>query len=735
MNVDRQPSSNDSSSPSAAESGTELLFNFDLGRYVAALRKYLWVVIAIVAVAVTGAVIYTQRQPKVFEATASVQIESRIPDLVGQGQDLLTVNGAVSASTVYYKQQRQILGSYKITRQTVELHQLQTRFLPEIARVALKPGEQIDLATRKVQKSIRVKYPDQDGIMYVVVRNEDPKLAADIANAHVDSFVDYTRGQLTDDTRGASDALSLEFEKADRELREAEDLLSQFLKDRNLLAFSLEDRQSKFSADITAYGQKVNEARARRIELGTMLDRMRKAASMDVLESPVLLMTQNASFETLRAQYYTERNTLKEISKQFGPKHQDYQAQAAKVEDLLAALKDETARMVRAESEQYEAALAAERKLMDEVESARTSALALGADLDKYTGMVRRKRNLEDKYNLVRARLTTSDLTGSMNRQLKTAYAKALDRALTPTSPVSPSLRVNVGAAGVFSLFIGLGIVLLLVFLDRSIKSTADAQQAAGVPVLGVIPILAESELPRNDDRARDMYVHEHPTSTVAEYCRSLRTNILFSAAERQLKTIVVSSANPREGKTTSVIYLGTVMAQSAEGNQRILLIDTDMRRPRLHASTGVPRGKGLSNLILGDNDYEGVIKTTDVPNLYILPCGPLPPNPAELLMTQRFSVVLAELSKRFDRIILDSPPLGAVTDAVVLSKQCDGVILVVQAGKTLRDELRRSSRQIKDVGGKIFGVIVNAIDENERTGYYGYRYYGYREDEAEAHS
>lgn len=735
MNVDRQPSSNDSSSPAAGEAGTEPLFSFDLGRYVAALRKYLWVVIAIVAVAITGAVIFTQRQPKVFEAKASVQIESRIPDLVGQGQDLLTVNGAVSASTVYYKQQRQILGSYKITRQTVELHQLQTRFLPELARAALKPDEQIDLATRKVQKSIRVKYPDQDGIMYVVVRNEDPKLAADIANAHVESFVDYTRGQLTDDTRGASDALSMAFEKADRELREAEDELSRFLKDRKLLAYSLEDRQSKFSADITAYGQKVNEARARRIELGTMLDRMRKAASMDVLESPVLLMTQNASFETLRAQYYTERNTLKEISKQFGPKHQDYQAQGAKVEDLLSALKDETARMVRASSEQYEAALAAERKLMDEVESARTSAIALGDDLDMYTGMVRRKRNLEDKYNLVRARLTTSDLTGSMNRQLKTSYAKALDRALVPTSPVSPSLRVNVGAAGVFSLFIGLGIVLLLVFLDRSIKSTADAQQAAGVPVLGVIPILADSELPRNDDRARDMYVHEHPTSTVAEYCRSLRTNILFSAAERQLKTIVVSSANPREGKTTSVIYLGTVMAQSAEGNQRILLIDTDMRRPRLHASTGVPRGKGLSNLILGDDDYEGVIKTTDVPNLYILPCGPLPPNPAELLMTQRFSVVLAELAKRFDRIILDSPPLGAVTDAVVLSKQCDGVILVAQAGKTLRDELRRSSRQIKDVGGKIFGVIVNAIDENERTGYYGYRYYGYREDEAEARS
>src|SRR6476659_5171441 len=122
----------------------------------------------------------------------------------------------------------------------------------------------------------------------------------------------------------------------------------------------------------------------------------------------------------------------------------------------------------------------------------------------------------------------------------------------------------------------------------------------------------------------------------------------MFSAADRQLKTIVVCSANPREGKTTGVIYLGTTMAQSG---QRVLLIDTDMRRPRVHASTGVTRERGMSNLILGEEDYDGVIKSTEVPNLFVLPCGPLPPNPAELVMTKRFETVLEELGRRFDRI------------------------------------------------------------------------------------
>jgi capsular exopolysaccharide synthesis family protein len=283
-------------------------------------------------------------------------------------------------------------------------------------------------------------------------------------------------------------------------------------------------------------------------------------------------------------------------------------------------------------------------------------------------------------------------------------------------------MHLNVAIAAVLALCVGIGIVFLIVFFDRSIKTTADAIQSSQSSVLGIIPMLNREDLSKDDDRSRDMYVHEFPASRVAECCRSLRTNIMFSAADHESKTIVVCSANPREGKTTSVIYLGTTLAQSG---QRVLLIDTDMRRPRLHVSLGVQRQPGLSNLILGEDNYDEVIRPTDVPNLFVLPCGPLPPNPAELIMTNRFEAVLAELGKRFDRIILDSPPIQAVTDAVVLSRRTDGVIFVVRAGKTMREELKRSSRQIRDVGGAIFGVIVNEFDTTQRGAYYYYSYYG----------
>lgn len=706
------------------EADGEQLISFDLGRYLEALRRYGWALAALLAIAITTAVIYTGRQPKIYQAKASVQIEPRLPDWLGKGEDALVAPSGGGLD--YYKQQRQVLASYSLINATVRNYKLYTGILSDADRADLKLEDQIDLATRRLQENLAVKYPDQDRIMYVVVRSGDRKLAADIANAHVDTYIAYTKNQLKVGTEDKSGALETEFNKAAESLAKSEAALYKFQTDEELLAVSLEDRQNLVSANITSFTQKMNEARAQRIEIGARLDRMRKAADIDVLESPILNMTDSSAFDMLRAQYYQERNRFHELDKEFGPKTPEHQKQRAKVDDLYNALKSEQKRLISSLAERYQAALQTEQALGAEVERFKKQALELIPKIGRYIELQRQKKSDEDNYNILRNRLSTSQMTGRMNTKSDTSYAKILDRALVPEHPVSPSLRVNIMVAGGIALILGVGLLVLVVFLDRSIKSTADAQQAAGVPVLGVIPLLSASELPRDDDRARDMYVHEHPTSRIAECCRSLRTNILFSGADRNLKTIAVSSASPREGKTTSVIYLGTTMAQSG---QRVLLIDTDMRRPRLHASTGVPRGLGLSNLILGDQSYEDVIKTTQVPNLFVLPCGPLPPNPAELLMTKRFETVLQELASRFDRVVLDSPPLQAVTDAVVLSKLVDGVILVVRSGKTLRDEIRRSARQIRDVGGSIFGVIVNEFDASDRNGYY-YSYYGYGENE-----
>jgi capsular exopolysaccharide synthesis family protein len=698
----------------------EQVFAFDIKRYLDGLRKYALAILALVAIGITMAVVYTRRQPEIYQAKASVQIEPRLPDLLGQSDDL--VGRSMIGGLDYYAQQKEVLGSYRLIRETVEKNNLYLRLLSEQERGDRPVPELIDEATVRLRENLTIKYPEQNRIMFVLVRDHSPELARDIANAHVATYLAYSKGLLTGDITGANSVLATEFNSAETELRDAEAAIYAFEKDNDLLAVTLEERQSIVSTGISAYTMKLNDAKAHHMELASKLDRLRKASTEDVLQSPILLMGDTSSFDALRAQYYSEHNKFIEIQKEMGPKSSDFQMQKAKVDDLYSALQGEAKRMVDGLQEQLNAQMETEGALKAEIDKATKEALELGPKVVAFNELTRKKRSAEDRYNILRTRLATADLNDRLNqnRAFDVSNIKPLDAAQLPTIPVAPNLKVNVAVAGVLSLFIGLGLVLLIVFLDRSIKSTNDVAHITTAPVLGVIPLLESLE---GDDNARDLYVHREPTSPIAECCRALRTNVLFSSADHQLKTIVVSSANPREGKTTSVIYLGTTMAQSG---QRVLLVDTDMRRPRLHMSMKVPRDAGLSNLIVGDLSYDDVIKKTEIPGLDLLPCGPLPPNPAELLMTQRFEKVLADLSARYDRVILDSPPLNIVTDTVVLSKHVDGTIFVVRAGKTLRDDLRRSERAIRGVGGRLFGLVVNAIEPNNRSYGYGYGYYGY---------
>jgi capsular exopolysaccharide synthesis family protein len=694
----------------------EQVLSIDFWRYLSALRKYVWLLAALVVMSIAGAVVYTTRQTPIYEATASVQVEPKLPDLLGTG-DMFNVAGA---SAEYYKQQKQVLSSFTLLEKTVEQNDLIPKLLSEAERRDIPHDDQLELATRRLQLDLLIRYPENDRIFYVSVRNASPEDAKLIADAHVSTYESYAKGLLQLNSNTASEALQAEFTEAETKLRAAEQKIYDFQAKNDMVAVTIEAQQSLVQGNILAFTGKLNDGRAHEIELAAKLAEMKKEQGEDVLSTPVIMMGDNPSFETLRTQYYTEKSRLLELEKDLGPKNPDYVAQRQKVDLLYQALQGEVKILVRGTKDLYDAQLATNGGLAGEIDKYKQEAKKLSPLIAVYNELLRQKKEFDDKYSILRARLSSMQMTGSLSSII--SNVRGLDRAQLPTKPVSPNMRLNVTVAAILAVVVGILIIFLIVFLDRSIKSISDAITASDAPVLGIIPQLTPADLGGNsDDRARDMYVHENPKSSVAECCRSLRTNILFSAADRELKTIVVCSANQREGKTTSVIYLGTTMAQSG---QRTLLIDTDMRRPRLHKSTGVAQSPGLSNLLIGDDDYDNLIKPTEVPNLFVLPCGPTPPNPAELLLTKRFEIVLGELAKRFDRIILDSPPIQAVTDAVVLSKRVDGVALVVRASKTMRDELRRSTRMIRDIGGSIVGVIVNELDA--RDSYYGYGYGGY---------
>jgi capsular exopolysaccharide synthesis family protein len=285
------------------------------------------------------------------------------------------------------------------------------------------------------------------------------------------------------------------------------------------------------------------------------------------------------------------------------------------------------------------------------------------------------------------------------------------------------------------------------------------------VTILGVLPDIPESELaddaesvqrrpaprrrrsknakepPLVTSSPRDVISHTHPMSSAAESCRTLRTNLMFMSGDEPLRTLAVTSAGPREGKTTVAANLAISIAQSGK---RVLVIDTDMRRPRMHHAFGLRNTVGLTSILVGDSTLTESVRPSGIPNVTVMCCGPIPPNPAELLHRERFQALIDEVQKAYDFVVFDSPPLGAVTDAAVLGPQVDGILVVLRANATTRDALTSVLRQVNDVGANLIGAVLNGVDPNMRRyeggggAYYYYRTEGYYtsvselEDEAE---
>jgi len=315
------------------------------------------------------------------------------------------------------------------------------------------------------------------------------------------------------------------------------------------------------------------------------------------------------------------------------------------------------------------------------------------------------------------------DVTGL----LRTNNIRMLDSALVPKYPSRPNRAQNIALAALVGLLLGMAFVVGLEFFDTTVKSQDDVEGFLGLPLLGIlpsIPNIAVEATPRDNTVQRDLYVSANPKSSISECARAIRTSLLFSSPDRPFKVLLVASCGPREGKSTCAVSIGITMAQS--GN-RVLLVDGDLRRPRLHRTFGAPSQHGLSTLILGEATPEEAIKSTGVDQLYLLPAGPVPPNPAELLQSARYQEVIRDLSERFDRIIIDSPPVGVVTDALVMSAKADGVVVVLRAGVTPKKAAARGRRTLLDVKAHVYGAVLNDVDLGSRVGQYYYYYrYGY---------
>ena len=311
---------------------------------------------------------------------------------------------------------------------------------------------------------------------------------------------------------------------------------------------------------------------------------------------------------------------------------------------------------------------------------------------------------------------------------------RVADYGRVPRAPVGPPRLRNVAIAFLLSLFAGIGLAFLLDFLDDTLKSVDDVDRYIHLPALALIP--ASRDRQRLKGRAPNeaggesnaLALIDDARSPVAEAYRHLRTSLLLSSAGQPPKSILVTSSQPSEGKTTTAVNTAVMLAQTGA---EVLIVDCDLRRPRLHAHFNAANAKGVTNLLSGDSDLVAVWQPSDrIPHLTLLTSGPVPPNPAELLGSDEMRKLIARLSQRFAHVIIDSPPAISFTDASILSTLVDGVMLVVHGGRSSRTIVRRARQQLVDVGANIFGIVLNNVKlEGTNNYYYGSYYTDYYSD------
>jgi succinoglycan biosynthesis transport protein ExoP len=693
---------------------------------VTTLRKRAWLIAAIVVAvpALTGFVVSKQR--KVFRAQTSLIIESSVPQYMGSN-----FKDVVELETSWWNAQETLQTELRViqshSQATAVAQALCDRRVGAETEPALKHlapdvncGDPASLERLgpMLQGIVQVEPQKDSRVVNLVVEHNDPAVAALVANTAAQVYTQRNLEHRMAQSEGAATWLGDEYGDLTRQLNEAERALIDFKRKNNVVAVAIEDQQNdlssrhkKLSEELSSVEVKLIALRANRelngrIKAGQSLDDLPPA----IADSPVMMR--------LKEMYVDQYGKLLELRGKYLDKHPTVVAQEARVDSIHEDLKKEAVHVAKNIDAQYDVLTRQERDLKGALDSATHEALQLEQRAIEYN---RLKRNF-DRLAKLSEQVGGRDLETSVAGHLKTNNVRILDAARAPTGAVSPNVLRATLVALLLAVVLAIGLALLLDWLDSAVHTQEDVEGAAGLVFLGLIPRIALAQHNgASNGSSKDLFVLDHPKSPIAECCRAIRTNLLFMTPDRPAKTLLVTSAAPQEGKTTTAVNLAITMAQSG---LRVLLVDTDMRRPRLHRAFGLSAGSdGISRATLGEGDALDMVRETGVPNLWLLPCGPLPPNPAELLHAERFKHIVNRLADAYDRVIFDSPPVGAVTDAAILARLTHGTVIVAKSGATSKETLRIAKRLLSDGTVNLLGCVLNDFDLSKHRGY-GYYYY-----------
>ncbi len=699
--------------------------------YLLILRKHQWLIVSFMLAVVTIVSIATFKMQPVYVATTRIELGR-------ENANILPFQGTDSYDYMldlenYIETQSKILTSETLALQTIRTGVLtgQPQFQnSDPSSEAIATGS---LANQKRPPelgaflgSLSVRRVPNSRLMDISFEATSPELAAQVVNAHIRNYIDQNRRSHYDATTAATTWLTDQLDELKIKVKNSEDARLDY--ERKNQIWELDDKQNLTTQRLSEISRQLIEAQG---------DRMRKQSLFEFAKQGdadlVPQIRDSVGVQDLLRKRSELNSQYTEAINQYGPnfpKVQRLQSQLKEIDQNLD--REKRAVLVRLGSEYHEAQQR-EELLTRTLDQQKTEANLMSERMVQYNIL---KRDAEADKALYDGLLTKLKEAG-ISAALQSSNIRVVDPAMIPSFPSRPAKARNVALAFLVGLVGGIGLAILREYMDNTVKTPDDVETLARLPSLAVVPAFEDSKyegrtktlkqaIGNGHSRHVELVAQHLPKSQMSEAFRALRTALLLSQAGRPPQVILVTSALPREGKTTAAANLAVTLAQLGD---RTLLIDADLRKPGIGRLLNMNGGKyaGLSSYLAGVSSLDLVtVQHPSVPNLSAIPTGPLPPNPADLLSSHRLADAIAQLRGKFKFIVIDTPPVMAATDAVILSVQADGVLLVVRSGETPKEAFTRTRDLLVSVKCRLLGVVLNAVNSRAPDYYYSYRYYPY---------
>jgi len=580
--------------------------------------------------------------------------------------------------------------------------------------------------------NLKVSLIPNTRIIEIHYRSTDPTLAANAVNTLASVYVEQNFKTKFESTMQTSDWLSKQLVDLQMKVETSQEKLVRYQKEHEI--FGVDEKQNIITQKLDELNKELTIAESDRMQKEAIY-RMTQNGDPDTVASaissgPAATLAGTGTsplLERLHQQQADLKIQIADLSTQFGPAYPKVAQLTNQSKEIERQLLTETRKAVDHLRGEYQTALQRESMLREAFDKQKQEANRLNENAIDYSLLKRDVDSNRQLYEGLLEKLKEAGVTAG----LKSNNFRIMDPARPPTAPVEPNIPRNLGFALVLGITSGIGLAFLLEGMDNTVRTTEQAQMISQLPSLGMIPLGSKSTNANASKRlsltsSREVFelvTQVRPQSQMAESYRALRTSLLLSSLGAPPKVIMITSARPQEGKTTTAINSAIVLAQKGV---RVLLVDADLRRPSVHKTLGMGPRSGLSNVLTGNATLEQAITVSPIlPNLFILAAGSPPPNPAELLASSNMKDVLKELREQYDHVVIDTPPTLSVTDAVVLSPRVDAIILVIRSGQTTKQALRRARDILMQVNARVTGVLLNAVDLTSPDYYYYYEYQG----------